>query len=106
MAILRDHRSILKKMLQLLEKDGADSVREQVSEDRAEYRDALVGLVKASRQDPKRLRQAVRDHLESLGCTTSPTQNTTGNYWLTWTDRELEETSRLLGGESGFLNWD
>ena len=106
MALLDDHRSILAKMLRLLEKDGADSVQEQVPEDRSEYRDALVRLVQESRQDPKQLRKAMADHLRSRGCTTWSTHNATqGSYWLNWTDRELEDTSRLLGGKSNFLNW-
>ena len=105
-ALLDNHRSILKKMRQLLEKDGADSIGGQVPEDRAEYRDALVRLVQESRQDPKRLRKTMADYLKSRGCETWSTHNATrGQYWLNWTDRELEETSRLLGGESKFLNW-
>ncbi len=105
-ALLDDHRSILEKMLRLLEKDGADSVRRKVPEHRAEYRDALVRLVQESRQDPKQLRKAMAAHLKSRGCETWSTHNAThGTYWLNWTDRELEETSRLLGGESNFLNW-
>lgn len=105
MTLLDDHRSILEKMLRLLEKDGADSVRAQVPENRAEYRAALVRLVQESRKDPKQLRKAMRDHLKNQGCKTWLSNNLTGDYWLNWTDRELEKTSRLLGGESNFLNW-
>ena len=104
-ALLNDHRSILKKMRQLLEKDGADSVGEKVPEDRAEYRDALVRLVKESRQDPKRLQKAVADHLKNRDCTTRSTHNAPKWYSVDWTDRELEEPSWILGGESNFLKW-
>ena len=104
-ALFDCHRSILEKMLRLLEEGGANSIREQVPEDQAEYRDALVRLVQESRQDPKQLRKAMADYLKSRGCETWLTGNSTGNYWLTWTDRELKETSQLLCGESNFLNW-
>ena len=105
-ALLDDHRSVLKKMRQLLEKDGADSVGGKVPEDQAEYRDALVRLVQESRQDPKQLRKAMAAYLKSRGCETWSTHNAThGTYWLNWTDRELEESSRLLSGESNVLNW-
>ncbi len=106
MALLNVHRPILEKLLRLLEKDGADSVGGKVPADRAEYRDALVRLVQESRQDPKQLRRAVRNYLQSRGCETWSTHNVTqGSYWLNWTDRGLTELSRLLGGESRFLNW-
>ena len=106
MALFKDHRDILEKMLRLLEKDGADGVAGKVPADQAEYRAALVRLVQESGQDPKQLRWAVRDCLESRGCETRSTQNATqGIYWLNWTDGELRETSRLLGGESRFLSW-
>lgn len=105
-ALLDDHHSILEKLLRLLEKDGADSVGGKVPKDRAEYRDALVRLVQESSQDPKQLRKAMANYLKSRGCETWSTHNATqGQYWLNWTDRELDETSRLLGGESKFLNW-
>ena len=105
MALLKDHRAILEKMLRLLEKDGADGVEGKVPADRVEYRDALVRLVQESGQDPKQLRWAVRDHLESRGCETWSSHNAQGIYWLNWTDGELRDTSRLLGGESHFLSW-
>ena len=73
--------------------------------DRAEYRSALVRLVQEARQDPKQLRWAVRDYLKSRGCETWSTHNATGSYWLNWTDGELRDTSRLLGGECDFLSW-
>ena len=105
-ALLDDHHLVLEKLLRLLEANGADSVGEKVPEDRAEYRDALVRLVQESRQDPKQLRKAMANYLKSRGCETWSTHNVTrGQYWLNWTDRELAETSRILGGESHFLNW-
>ena len=105
MALLDDHRAILEKMHRLLEKDGADGVAGKVPEDQAEYRDALVRLVQEFGQDPKQLRWAVRGYLESRGCETWSTHNATGSYWLNWTDGELRDTSRLLGGASHFLSW-
>ena len=107
MSLLDCHHSILEKMLRLQEKDGADSVREQVPEDRAEYRDALVRLVQESRQDPKRLRKVVADHLKNQDCTTQLTQthNVPKWYSVNWTDKELEKPSRILGGKSDFLRW-
>ena len=105
MVLLNNHRSILEKMLRLLEKDGADSVWEKVPEDRAEYRDALVRLVKVFRQKPKQLRKVMVDHLNSQGCTTWLNDNAPKWYSVDWTDRELEESSRILGGKSNFLKW-
>ena len=105
MALLKDHRAILEKLLRLLEKDGADGVEGKVPEDQAKYRDALVRLVQESGQDPKQLRWAVRDYLKNRGCETWSTHNATGSYWLNWTDGELRDTSLLLGGESHFLSW-
>ena len=53
-ALLNDHRSILKEMRRVLEKDGEDGIRRMVSED-PEYGDSLARLVKESRQNPKEL---------------------------------------------------
>ncbi len=107
MALLNDHRPILKKMRQRLEKDGADSVGGKVPKDRTEYRDALVRLVQESSQDPKQLRKAMANYLKSRGCETwlSQTHKAPKWYSVNWTDRELEVTSRLLSGASNFLNW-
>ncbi len=104
-ALLDDHHPILEKLLRLLEKDGADSVGGKVPENRDEYRDALVRLVKEFRQKPKQLRGVVADHLNSQGCTTRLTQNAPKWYSVDWTDRELEEPSRILSGKSDFLKW-
>ena len=105
LALLDNHRSILEKMLRLLETDGADSVRGKVPEDRAEYRDALVRLVQESRQDPKRLRKAMADYLNSRGYKTQLVAFPPKWYSVNWTDSELEKTSRSLGGKSNFLRW-
>ena len=106
-ALLNKHHSILKKMLRLLEKDGTDSVREQMPEDRAEYRDTLVRLVQVSRQDPKRLRKAVVNYLRNRACTSTTwlAQNAPKWYSVSWTDKKLEEPSRILGGKCDFLRW-
>ena len=105
MALLDCHHYILEKMLRLLERGGAGSVREQVPEDRSEYRDALVRLVQEFRQDPNQLRNAMAGYLQSQCYTTQLTQNAPKWYSVSWTDKELEELSRILGGESNFLRW-
>ena len=104
-ALLDDHRSILEKMHRLLEKEGADSIWGKVPEDRAEYRDALVRLVQESRQDPKRLRKAMADYLNSQGYKTQLVAFAPKWYSVNWTDSEQEKTSRILGGRSNFLRW-
>ncbi len=107
MALLDDphHHPILEKLRQLLEKDGADSVGEEVPEERAEYRDALVRLVKVFRQNPKRLRKAVADYLKNRGCTPQAAGKPPKWYSLSWTDKELEKPSQILGGKYNFLRW-
>ena len=63
-ALLDDHRSILKEMRRVLEKDGDDGVRGMVAADRTEYCDSLVKLVRESRHDPKEVRALVADYLK------------------------------------------
>ena len=103
---LDDYRSILKEMRRILEEDGDDGVRGRVPEDRTDYRDALVRLVKESGQDPKQLRGAVASYLKGRGCTTRPSHNPQlTHYWLTWRDANLAETAQSLGGENASLWW-
>ena len=104
--LLDDYLSILKTMRRILEKHGDDGVGGKVPEDRTDYRDALVRLVKESRQNPKRLRRAVADYLKGRGCATWSSHNPKlTHYWLTWTDTNLAQAARSLGGEDGFLRW-
>ena len=104
--LLDDYRSILKKMRRILEKDGDDGVGAMVPEDRTDYRDALIRLVKESRQNPKQLRRAVADYLKGRGCTTWTSHNPRlTHYWLTWTDTNLAETAQSLGGKDDSLRW-
>ncbi len=103
--LLDDYGSILKKMRRILEEDD-DGVGGMVPEDRTDYRDALVRLVKESRQNPKQLRRAVAAYLKGRGCKTWSSHNPKlTHYWLTWTDMNLTQTARSLGGEDGFLRW-
>ena len=77
-----------------------------VPEALADYREALLKLVKESRQNPLQLRRAVVDYLKGRHCRTSPSHSPTGtHYWLTWTDQNLAETSQRLGGKDDLLNW-
>lgn len=103
-ALLDEHRSILKRMRQILEKDGDDAVRDKVPEDRADYRDAFVRLVKESRQDPKQLRRAAANYLKQQGWEADLTHNQQGNYWVNWNNQELAELARRLGCR-GSLSW-
>lgn len=104
--LLDAHRSILTKLRETLGKGGDDGVRDMVPEALADYRDALVQLVKESRQNPKQLRRAVAAYLKSRGCTTSFSHNPKlTHYWLTWTDANLTEISQRLGGKDDALHW-
>ena len=104
--LLDEHRSVLKKMRQILAQDGDDGVGELVPEDRSDYRDTLVRLVKESSQNPKELRRAVADYLKGRRCRTWSSHNPKKtHYWLTWRDENLAETAQSLGGEDDFLRW-
>ena len=105
-ALLDDHRSILKEMRRVLEKDGDNGVRGMVSADRTEYRDSLVKLVRESRHDPKQLRAAVADYLKSRGGTpTHSTNPSRTRYWLWWTDVTLGDAAQRMGGQRSSLSW-
>ena len=96
--LLDEHHSILQKMRQVLDKDGDDGVRGMAPEDRADYGDALVMLVKASRQDPLDLRAAVAVCLKRQGCKLHFTMNPPkGIYWLNWRNTDLAGIARRLG---------
>ena len=105
-ALLNDHRSILKEMRLVLEKDGDDGVRGMVSADRTEYCDSLVKLVRESRHDPKKLRAAVADYLKGRGGTPTHSHNPSRTwYWLGWTDATLGNAAQSMGGPRGSLSW-
>ena len=106
-ALLDDHRSILKEMRRVLEKDGDDGVRGMVSEDRTEYRDALTKLVRESRHDPKQLRALVADYLRGREVAPSHSHNPSRTvYWLGWRGRGLGNAVQRMGGQSGSLGWE
>ena len=105
-ALLDDHRSILKEMRRVLEKDGDDGVCGMVSADRTEYRDSLVKLVRESRHDPKQLRAAVANYLKGRGGTPTYSNNPSRTwYWLGWTDATLGDAAQSMGGHRGSLSW-
>lgn len=107
-ALLGDHRSVLKEMRRVLKKDGDDGVRGMGPEDRAEYRDSLVRLVRESRHDPKELRGAVRDkYLKGRGVVPASSQNArAGVYWLSWMERPLGDAVRRMGGKPSSFGWE
>ena len=104
-ALLDDHRAILKKLRQAMEKDGDDGVRGMVSADRAEYRDSLVKLVRESRHDPMKLRAAVANYLRGRDVTPTSSSNRFGTYWLIWTDATLGDAAQKMGGRRCLLSW-
>ena len=105
-AVLEDHRSVLKEMRRVLEKDGDNGVRRKVPEDRAEYSDSFTRLVRESRHDPKTLRGAVRDYLRGRGTAPSHSHNPSRTiYWLGWTDATLGDAVERMGGHRGSLSW-
>ena len=103
--LLDEHHSILKSMRQILESDDDEGVAGMVPEDRKDYRDALVRLVRESRQDPKQLRWAVACYLRDLGFTVKLTHNSKPTYWANWTDANLAKAARSLGGKDDSLQW-
>jgi len=105
-ALLDDHRSILKQLRRILEKDHDDGIRGMVSADRAEYCDSLVKLVRESRHDPKQLRAAVANYLKSRGVKPQYSNNPSRSwYWLWWTDTTLGDAAQSMGGQLGSLCW-
>lgn len=104
--LLEDHRSVLKEMRRILEKDGDDGVRGVVPQDRAEYSDSFTRLVRESRHDPKTLRGAVRDYLRGRGTAPSHSHNPSRTvYWLGWIDATLGDAVERMGGHRGSLSW-
>ena len=106
-ALLDDHRSILKEMRRVLEKDGDDGVRGMVSEDETDCGAALIRLVRQSRHDPKKLRAKVANYLKGRGLTPGYANNASRTvYWLVWTDTTLADAAQGMGGHRGSLSWD
>ena len=104
--LLGVHRPILTKLRETLATNGDDGVRDVVPQDLADYREALLRLIKESRQNPKQLRSAVAAYLKGRGCTTSFSHNPKlTHYWLSWTDAHLAETSQSLRGNADSLHW-
>ena len=104
--LLEDYHSILQKMWQILDKDGDEGVRGMAPEDRADYGDGLVMLVKASRQDPVKLRQAVAYRLRGEGCELRFAMDARkGIYWLNWSNTDLADMARRLGCGDFALAW-
>ena len=104
--LLDDHSSILTEMRRVLDAECDRAVRERVPADRTDYSDALVRLVKESKQNPKELRQAVADCLKGRGCKLHFTHNAMqGVYWLNWRDADLADVARRLGCGNFFLSW-
>lgn len=106
-ALLDDHRAILKEMRRVLEKDGDDGVRGMMSEDRTEYRDSLIKLVRESRHDPKELRAAVANYLKGRNVGPSRSHNPSRTiYWLGWRERNLDDAVQRMGGQPDSLGWE
>ena len=104
--LLDDHRSTLKEMRRVLEKDGDDGVRGMVSADRTEYRDSLVKLVRESRHDPRKLRATVAEYLKGRRMTLQHSHNPSQtHYWMWWTDTTLGNAAQSMGGQRGSLCW-
>ena len=104
--LLDDHHSVLQKMRKTLDEDGDNGVLGQIPADLKNYRDALVRLVKESRQNPKELRQAVAVCLRRRGCKLHFTHNAMQKvYWLNWSDANLADVARRLGCGDFSLSW-
>ncbi len=105
-ALLDDHRSILKEMRRVLEKEGDAGVRARVSKDETGSGDALIRLVRQSRHDPKKLRATVANYLKGRGGTPQYSNNPSRTaYWLWWTDTTLADAAQSMGGHRGSLSW-
>ena len=103
--LLAEHNSILKSLREILESDGDEGVARRVPEDLKEYCGTLVRLVREPRHDPNELRRAVASYLRDLGLTVELTHNHRRTYWAHWTDTNLANAARSLGGKDDSLQW-
>ena len=101
--LFEDHRAILIKLRAVLEEDGDDAVGGMVSDDRSEYRDTLVRLVKRFGYDSIELRAAVRNRYFD-GDGIEQTQGR-GWCWLCWTGRELSAAVTGMGAQRNWVVW-
>ena len=105
-AILDEHRGILEELRRVLGEGGDAAVLARVPVDREPYSETLLRLVKESGQSPMDLRAVVSRYLRGRGWTTMSSQNPgQTHYWLTWTDTDLAETAKRLGGGRDTLRW-
>ncbi len=93
--LLGEHGALLERLRDVLVKEGDGGVRELVPESGQDYRDSVVRLVKDFRQEPVRLRSAVRDYLDGRGIGTTIDSRGT-NFWLMW-DLEAAEELDIQG---------
>lgn len=91
--LLSGHRSLLEHMFNVLVNDGDDKVAETVPDRYARYRGTVVRLVRDFGQEPKRLREAVRQMLKNRGMETTITSAKGGGWW--WLIWDLEEAEAL-----------
>ena len=83
--LLSGHQSLLRHMFGVLVNHGDDKLGETVSDRHAHYRDTLVRLVRDFGQEPKRLREAVRQMLTNRGmATTITSEKGKRAFWLYW----------------------
>lgn len=104
--LIRNYPSILKRLREIMEKDGDDGVRKVVPEDLTECREALVRLTRKSRLDLVELRRAVSNRLKLQGYDPGHSQAPKGRaYWLSWSNETMAEAARRLGCGASFLSW-
>ena len=94
--LLSEHQSLLRHMFGVLVNHGDHKVGETVPDRHAHYRDTLVRLVRDFGQEPKRLREAVRQMLTDLGIKTTKKVS-----WLYWGLKEAE----ALGIDEWCIRW-
>ena len=94
--LLDDHRPILIKLLEEREQ-GVDGADEGMPDGFGAYRETLDRLVSDFRQEPRRLRSAVRIFLEHKGFWTSMQTSTAySTYYLYFWNSSMEETRKSL----------
>ena len=100
--LLTGHQSLLRHMFGVLVNDGEDKVGETVPDRHAHYRATVVRLVRDFGQEPKRLREAVRQMLTDRGMATTITSSKGKRaFWLYWGLEEAE----ALGIDGWCIRW-